>query len=471
MTEQNIIKPVEYKVTYTNHSPESGQIISPLWFAMHDGSYDYFNAGEAASKAVEYMAEDGEVGNPNNRMTPEFMQVLVDDGLDPTKVPPAEATLSGKFAVSDAAKNGGYQDLLITNDAATFAHPLPGDSESVSFKYELDASKNKYFSYATMPFPTNDAFIGNDDAKEVAVYDEQGYFIGANFDVYGEDVWDAGTEVNDETFETLPYNGHQMFVGGVEENGVIHKHPGLLPKGAGGAVDFELDGEKIFANSDFGKEGYHFLNIQVSALYQGTEKADKIIGSLGDDEIYGNHGNDTIYGDPLNTEEYQDEVGGNDTIYGGAGNDKVYGQLGDDVIHGDDGYDTLYGGEGYDILRGGNHHDWLHGGDGYDTLYGDAGNDRIYGGKGDDILYGGEGYDKFYLAPDTGYDVIKDFNVEQDYIVLAGELTYENIQLTQLGSSTAISTNDRPLAILVDVNVAHLTEDNFGALGSSSTTL
>ena len=27
MSEQNIIKPVEYKVTYTNHSPEGGQII------------------------------------------------------------------------------------------------------------------------------------------------------------------------------------------------------------------------------------------------------------------------------------------------------------------------------------------------------------------------------------------------------------------------------------------------------------
>ena len=52
--------------------------------------------------------------------------------------------------------------------------------------------------------------------KEVAVYDEHGYFISANFDVYGENVWDAGTEVNDKTYETLPYNRHQMFVGGVK---------------------------------------------------------------------------------------------------------------------------------------------------------------------------------------------------------------------------------------------------------------
>lgn len=462
MTNNNIIKPTEIKVSYTNHSPEQGQIISPLWFAMHDGSYDYFNAGEKASKAVEYMAEDGEVGNPHNRMTPEFMQVLVEDGLDPTKLPSAEETLSGKFAASEAAKNGGYQDLLITNDAATFAHPLPGDSESVSFQYELDASKNKYFSYATMPFPTNDGFIGNDDAKEVAVYDEQGYFIGANFDVYGEDVWDAGTEVNDETYETLPYNGHQMFVGGVEENGVIHKHPGLLPKGADGAVDFELEGEKIFANSNFGKPGYHFLNIQVSALYQGTEQADKIIGSLGDDKIYGNYGNDTLYGDPISTEEYQYEVGGDDTIYGGKGYDKAYGQWGDDVIYGDDGNDTLYGGKGDDLLRGGNHHDWLAGNDGDDTLYGDAGNDHIYGGKGDDILYGGEGYDKFYIAPDTGYDVIKDFHVGQDYISLTGELTYADIEVTQLGSSAVISAGESELAILTNVNAEQLTEDNFG---------
>ena len=77
MSKQNIIKPSEYKVTYTNNSPQQGQIISPLWFAMHDGTYDYFNVGEKADKAVEYMAEDGEVGNPNNRMSPEFVEVLV----------------------------------------------------------------------------------------------------------------------------------------------------------------------------------------------------------------------------------------------------------------------------------------------------------------------------------------------------------------------------------------------------------
>ena len=467
MSENNIIKPTEIKVSYTNHSPEQGQIISPLWFAMHDGSYDYFNAGETASKAVEYMAEDGEVGNPNNRMTPEFVEALVADGLDLSKVPPAEETLSGKFAVSDAAQNGGYQDLLITNDAATFAHPLPGDTASVNFDYQLDGTKNKYFSYATMPFPTNDAFIGNDDAKEVALYDEQGNFIGANFEVWGSDVWDAGTEVNDETFETLPYNGHQMFVGGVAENGVIAKHPGLLPAGAGGAVDFELEGEKIFANSDFSQPGYHFLNIQVSALYQGTEHDDQIIGSLGNDEIYGNQGNDEIYGDPFNTEEYQYEVGGNDTIYGGAGYDRIYGHLGDDLIYGDDGNDAIYGGAGYDTLYGGNDLDWLHGGEGKDLLYGDGGDDHIYGGEGDDILYGGEGYDKFYLAQNTGYDVIKDFHVEQDYISLVGELTYEDLELTKLGSSTVISAGDEELAILVDVNAETLTDDNFGLARAS----
>ena len=113
-------------------------------------------------------------------------------------------------------------------------------------------------------------------------------------------------------------------------------------------------------------------------------------------------------------------------------------------------------------MRGGNHHDWLAGNDGYDTLYGDAGNDHIYGGKGDDLLYGGEGYDKFYIAPDTGYDVIQDFNVEQDYISLAGELTYADIEVTQLGSSAVISVGESELAILTNVNAEQLTEEHFG---------
>lgn len=155
MTQNNIIKPTEFKVSYTNHSPQQGQIISPLWFSLHNGSYDYFNKGETASKPVEYMAEDGEVGNPHNRMTPEFVKALVADGLDLSKVPAAENTLSGEFAASEAAKNGGYQDLLITNDAATFSHPLPGQTAHVTFQLDADATNNRYFSYATMPFPTN----------------------------------------------------------------------------------------------------------------------------------------------------------------------------------------------------------------------------------------------------------------------------------------------------------------------------
>ncbi|MEM8720865.1 MAG: hypothetical protein AAGE84_16480 [Cyanobacteria bacterium P01_G01_bin.39] len=126
----------------------------------------------------------------------------------------------------------------------------------------------------------------------------------------------------------------------------------------------------------------------------------------------------------------------------------MYGEDGNDLIYGNAGDDTLYGGKGDDSLSGG---------DGYDGLYGDA---------GDDILYGGEGYDKFYIVSDTGYDVIKDFNVEQDYIGLVGDLTYENIQLTQLGSSTVISSSDQELAILTSINSQQLTADNFGQLNA-----
>jgi Ca2+-binding RTX toxin-like protein len=95
-----------------------------------------------------------------------------------------------------------------------------------------------------------------------------------------------------------------------------------------------------------------------------------------------------------------DAAGGDDIIFAGAGNDGILGGA---------GYDRLYGGLGDDALDGG------------------AGDDKIVGGGGNDTMTGGEGADNFSFSfysvgtsGNTGSDIIRDFNVEQDTLTLIG---------------------------------------------------
>ena len=48
-----------------------------------------------------------------------------------------------------------------------------------------------------MVIPSNDAFIGNDNAMAYELFDANGNFNGPlTIQVFGNEVWDAGTEVN-----------------------------------------------------------------------------------------------------------------------------------------------------------------------------------------------------------------------------------------------------------------------------------
>ena len=72
--------------------------------------------------------------------------------------------------------------------------------------FALDAGNagNRFFSYASMVIPSNDAFIASADPTAHAVFDELGNFVGGSFVVYGSRVRDAGTEVNDESCANIP---------------------------------------------------------------------------------------------------------------------------------------------------------------------------------------------------------------------------------------------------------------------------
>jgi Ca2+-binding RTX toxin-like protein len=91
---------------------------------------------------------------------------------------------------------------------------------------------------------------------------------------------------------------------------------------------------------------------------------------------------------------------GDDRLLGGPGDDRIFGRGGSDQLFGDDPDDPGVSGD--------------------DSIDGDAGNDIITGGPGEDTLTGGDGIDSFvYTSPNEGIDIITDYQVNVDGIVLS----------------------------------------------------
>ncbi len=142
-------------------------------------------------------------------------------------------------------------------------------------------------------------------------------------------------------------------------------------------------------------------------LLEGGTALDTLHGGFGADRLYGNSGADTIYGDAGEDQLFGGS--GIDRLFGGTENDVLYGMAGSDIINGDRGADRLFGGSGNDRLNGG---------DGDDLLQGNQGLDILNGGAGDDILRGGTLADTFVFDFGDGHDVIEDFNLSVDTLLL-----------------------------------------------------
>jgi RTX calcium-binding nonapeptide repeat (4 copies) len=119
-----------------------------------------------------------------------------------------------------------------------------------------------------------------------------------------------------------------------------------------------------------------------------------------------------------------------DTLDGLAGNDRMDGGRGKDLLSGNIGDDTLFGGNGADQLFGN---------DGNDVLNGDRNDDVIHGGRGNDTLDGGQGNDQFVFDVDSGVDVIRNFKVNEDKIVVRSPLSYQITQTVQQKSGGFVS--------------------------------
>jgi len=157
-----------------------------------------------------------------------------------------------------------------------------------------------------------------------------------------------------------------------------------------------------------------------SDLLTGGDGDDRLLGGAGDDLILGGDGEDAVFGgsggDAVRGGRGGDAIraeGGSDRVRGGAGSDAVFGGAGGDRLRGGDGADALSGGRGHDrldgdaggdTLEGGRGDDRLDGGGGTNFLFGQSGDDALFGAGGSDELFGGAGADR--LASRAGADFL-----------------------------------------------------------------
>lgn len=147
-------------------------------------------------------------------------------------------------------------------------------------------------------------------------------------------------------------------------------------------------------------------------------------------------------------------IGGDDVLRGTAERDLMIGFSGDDILRGRRGDDDLFGDEGDDALHGGGGADALFGGDGDDMLRGGGGADKLEGGDGDDVLTGGGGADHFvFKAGESGDDIVTDFQIGEDKIVLEGfRAEADDVQIDGFFFFTEIYVRDELVATLWNVD-------------------
>lgn len=221
-------------VTIENTAPYNGGFLTPVWVGFHNGQFDSYDGGTAAntlpimgSDAIERLAEDGNTG-PISR---DFSQLVPN----------------------------GSQGTIRSNGTL----PPLGPSQIASQLIPVDPSQGRYFSYASMIIPSNDAFVANGNPKAHEIFDTNGNFVGESFYILGSQVDDAGTEVNDELPANTAFFGQAAPNTGVDENGIIPGpgHPGLNAASLGGVL-----ASPIFREADFTQDNYNLARVKFTFL-------------------------------------------------------------------------------------------------------------------------------------------------------------------------------------------------------------
>lgn len=216
-------------VTVENLAPRGGTFQTPVWVGIHDGSFDIYSRNVPAAGPMSPLGDDS-------------LERLAEDGA------------TGPIAAN-------FQSALPTAVEATVPGPngpiAPGDRGFSALLVDPLSPTNRYFSYASMILPSNDAFVSNGNPLAHAVYDAQGSFVFSDFIV--TDVLDAATEVNDEVPANTAFFGQMAPNTGVDEgNTGVVDHPGFNPRGSGGILD-----DFRYRNGDFTLGGYSHMMVRV----------------------------------------------------------------------------------------------------------------------------------------------------------------------------------------------------------------
>jgi len=185
----------DLQVKIENLSTTGGLFLTPFWVGFHNGGFDLYDAGSAASAGLERLAEDGDA-----------------------------ATLRAEFAIADSA---GQDGVIIAPEGFADA-PVFDPQDMASMSFSLNTATQRYFSFAAMVIPSNDAFIANGDPIAYELFDASGNFRGPiMIDVMGSMVLDAGTEDNTE-MEAAFLNQTGPNQGTATVGGVVGTHPGFI---------------------------------------------------------------------------------------------------------------------------------------------------------------------------------------------------------------------------------------------------
>ena len=226
-------------VTVENLTADGGLFMTPVWFGFHDGTFDLYDLGSPASMGLERLAEDGTI--------------------DP---------LSGEFM---AAAPGGNEGIVFAPMGFEGAPVLdPGETASASLAVN---SANRYFSFASMVIPSNDAFVANGDPTAHEVYDANGNFTGPlTITIMGDGVRDAGTEDNTE-MEAAFINQTGPDMGDTTAGGTVAVHSGFIGSaGNPGGTPIILGGTNAAgktvdaAAADFTAAGFALARVTVTQV-------------------------------------------------------------------------------------------------------------------------------------------------------------------------------------------------------------
>ena len=215
-------------VSVENLAPRQGTFQTPVWVGVHDGNFDIWTGGQPAS-------------GPNSPLGDSSLETLAEDGG------------TGPIAANFLGSGTGTVETTVFGPNGPIA---PGDIAYASLLIDPMAPTSRYFSFASMVLPSNDAFVANGNPFAHEVYDPAGNFVFADF--IDNEVLDAGTEVNDELPMNTAFFGQMMPNTGVTENGVVKTNIGITPRRSGC-----INADNRNSNGDFTLPGYSPVMVRI----------------------------------------------------------------------------------------------------------------------------------------------------------------------------------------------------------------